>query len=102
MSSSHVLAGRTVLIASSAPQSLTAELEGVGARVLSWPRLDIHAPETFAALDEAIENLFGYDWLIFRNLSAVTFFLARFQGLGHQISDLDSVRVERRDGQLSR
>ena len=50
-------------------------------------------PESHEALDEAIENLFGYDWLIFRNVNAVNFFLRRFQTLGHEISELDSVRV---------
>ena len=87
------LTGRTLLIAPSAEREIAITLECQGARVLSWPRLDIHAPETFAALDEAIENLFGYDWLIFRNLSAVSFFLARFQELGHDTTELDSVRV---------
>jgi uroporphyrinogen III methyltransferase/synthase len=93
MSSNRLLNGRTVLIASSAPQSLTAELAGVGARVLRWPSLDIRALETYTALDEAIENLFGYDWLIFRNVNAVALFLDRFQELRHEISELDSVRV---------
>jgi uroporphyrinogen III methyltransferase / synthase len=93
MSSNRPLTGRTVLIASSAPQALTAELEGVGARVISWPNLDIRAPETYSALDAAIENLFGYDWLVFRNVNAVAFFLSRFQELEHEISELDSVRV---------
>ncbi len=60
---------------------------------MSWPKLDIHAPETYAELDEAIENLFGYDWLIFQNVNAVAFFLGRLQKLGHALSELDSVRV---------
>ncbi len=93
MSNNRPLAGRTVLIASPAGQELGAELEIVGARVVNWPQLDIHAPETYTALDEALENLFGYDWLIFRNVNAVTFFLSRFQKLGHEISELDSLRV---------
>jgi uroporphyrinogen III methyltransferase / synthase len=93
VSNNRPLTGRTILIASSGARSLTAELEIRGARLLSWPRLDIRPPETYAALDEAIENLFGYDWLIFRNVNAVTFFLSRLRELGHEISELDSVRV---------
>src|SRR5882762_3683854 len=77
VSNHQPLTGRTILIASSAPQELRAELEVVGARLISWPKLDISPPETYASLDEAIENLFGYDWLIFRNVNAVTFFLGR-------------------------
>jgi len=93
VSNNQPLTGRTILIAYSAPQELRAELEVVGARLISWPKLDISPPETYASLDEAIENLFGYDWLIFRNVNAVTFFLGRLQELGHEISELDSVRV---------
>lgn len=87
------LTGRTVLISPSVTRELTTELERYGARELTWPKLDIRALDNCAALDEAIENLFGYDWLIFRNVNAVDFFLRRFQELGHEISELDSLRV---------
>ncbi len=93
MSNNLPLVGQTFLIAPSAVRELAIALERQGARVVSWPGIDIRAPETYAALDEAIENLFGYDWMIFRNVNAVAFFLARFQELGHEISELDSVRV---------
>jgi uroporphyrinogen III methyltransferase/synthase len=61
--------------------------------VLIWPKLDICAPDNFAAIDDAIENLFGYDWLCFQNINAVNFFLRRFQTLEHEISELDALRV---------
>lgn len=92
MSNNRPLTGRTFLIAASAA-ALTAELEVLGARLLNWPQLDIRPPENYASLDEAIENLFGYDWLIFRNVNTVTFFLSRLRELGHEISELDSLRV---------
>lgn len=87
------LAGRTVLIAPSGAPELTTELERYGARVLTWPKLDVRALDNCDALDESIENLFGYDWLIVRNANAVDFFLRRFQELGHEISELDALRV---------
>lgn len=87
------LTGRTVLIAPAAPRELASELERYGARVITWPEIEFANPESFAALDEAIENLFGYDWLVFRTGHAVEFFLRRFQQLGHEISELDSLRV---------
>ena len=93
MSNNRSLNGRTVLFASSAPHEVAAQLEAAGARVVSWPQLDIRDPETYTTLDEAIENLFGYDWLIFRNLNSITFFLSRLQKLRHDISELDSLRV---------
>lgn len=61
--------------------------------MLVWPKLNLGEPEDYQALDEAIENLFGYDWLIFKNEDAVDFFLRRFQTLAHEISELDALRV---------
>ena len=87
------LTGRTVLVSPSFTRELTTELEGLGARVLTWPKLDIRALDNYEALDEAIDNLFGYDWVIFRNVNAVDLFLRRFQELRHEISELDSLRV---------
>src|ERR1700686_2768239 len=87
------LTGRTVLVSPSVTRELTTELERQGARVLTWPKLDIRALDNCDALDESIENLFGYDWLIFRNVNAVNFFLRRFQDTGHEISELDSLSV---------
>jgi len=93
MSTKGPLTSRTILIASSVPLELTTELERYGARVLTWPKLDVRAPDNFAAIDEGIGNLFGYDWLIFQSVNAVNFFLRRFQTLGHEISELDALRV---------
>jgi len=68
------------------------QLERSGARVIRWPELFIFAPANYSALDEAIENLFGYDWLILKNVVAADQFLQRFQ-LQHQTSELDELRV---------
>ncbi len=88
------LSNRTVLISPTETEGeLAKELAQHGARVLAWPTLDIGAPETYDILDQAIENLFGYDWLIFPRVPAVDFFLRRFRGLGHEISELDALRV---------
>jgi uroporphyrinogen III methyltransferase/synthase len=87
------LIGRTVLVSPSAARELTTELERYGARVITWPEIEIRDPEDFTALDEAIANLFGYDWLLFRTGNAAEFFLRRFQKLGHEISELDRLRV---------
>src|SRR6266446_6535832 len=87
------LSARTILIAPSAPRDLVVELERYGARVICWPEIEIAGPESFIALDEAIENLFGYDWLIFHTGYAAEFFLKRFRKLGYEVSELDAVRI---------
>jgi uroporphyrinogen III methyltransferase/synthase len=94
-SSERALAGRTVVITRARAQSeeFVAGLEQLGARVLSCPTIEIIEPESFALLDEAIENLYGYDWLVFTSVNGVDYFLKRFEALGHDVSELDELRV---------
>jgi uroporphyrinogen-III synthase len=87
------LANRTILVAASEDLKFAAELTRHGARVLVWPQIEVGEPANYAALDEALQNLFGYDWLIFANVSAAEFFLRRLLNLGHEISELDALRV---------
>src|SRR5207302_8024278 len=84
---------RTVVVASSTSAELVDALKTKHIDVATWPRLHISEPDSFASLDEAIENLFGYDWIIFVSETAIAAFLDRFRELGHEISELDSVRV---------
>jgi len=89
------LAGRTILIAptTNRPDDLTPQLERLGARVIICPRPDVSAPEIYAPVDEAIENLYGYDWLIFAGVPAVEHLLLRLQHLAHEMADLDWLRI---------
>jgi uroporphyrinogen III methyltransferase/synthase len=89
-----LLSNPTVLVSpNEARGGLATQLTRQGARVLAWPVLDVGPPGDFQALDEAIENLFGYDWLIFSTVDSVEFFVRRLVNLGREISELDSVRV---------
>src|SRR5712691_2177064 len=87
------LAGRTIFVAPSGDDELAMDLARHGARVLAWPQIEIVEPDSYSALDEAINNLFGYDWLIFANVNAASSFLRRLQHLDHEISELDALRV---------
>jgi uroporphyrinogen III methyltransferase/synthase len=89
------LAGRTVVITRALAQSaeFAAELERYGARVVACPTIEITAPESYAPLDEAIENLYGYDWVIFTSVNGVDYFLKRLTELGRDTSEMDELRV---------
>ncbi len=89
------LTGRTIVITRARAQSeeFAAELERLGARVVSCPTIEIVEPESYALLDEAIENLYGYDWLIFTSVNGVDYFLRRLETRGHEVSELDELRV---------
>lgn len=77
-----------------APESnLRPHLESAGFQTITWPGLRLAPLENSAALDEAIANLYGYDWIIFINIDAVRFFLERLEQQLQDVSDLDSIRV---------
>src|SRR5215213_857643 len=89
------LEGRTVIVTRAASQAadLTTLLEDYGAKVIVCPTIEIREPDNYARLDEALEHLYGYDWLIFTSTNGVEFFLKRLIDRGLQISDLDEIKV---------
>src|SRR4051812_25591664 len=89
------LAGRTVVITRAAAQSdeFINALEEYGATVFSCPTIEIREPESYERLDEAIEHLYGYDWVIFTSVNAVEFFLRRLSRHNLTAADLDEVNV---------
>ncbi|HLM56037.1 MAG TPA: uroporphyrinogen-III synthase [Pyrinomonadaceae bacterium] len=89
------LEGRTVMITRAREQAgeFTAELERYGARVVACPTIEVVPPESYKRLDEAIADLFGYDWLIFTSTNGVEHFLRRLAEAGKGVEELDALRV---------
>ncbi|HET9527132.1 MAG TPA: uroporphyrinogen-III synthase [Pyrinomonadaceae bacterium] len=89
------LAGRTVVVTRAASQAgeFVAELERYGAKVIVCPTIEIAEPESYERLDEAIDHLYGYDWLIFTSANAIDFFLRRLKTRGVNTDELDEIRV---------
>ena len=92
---SKPLAGRTVVVTRAASQAndFVTELETYGANVIVCPTIEIAEPESYERLDEAIDHLYGYDWLIFTSTNAIDFFLRRLQTRGVNIDQLDEIKV---------
>lgn len=90
-----VLAGRTVVITRALAQAadFVALLESYGASALLCPTIEIAEPESYARLDEAIDHLYGYDWIVFTSVNGVDYFLRRLTARGHEIAELDNLRV---------
>ncbi|HEX3145806.1 MAG TPA: uroporphyrinogen-III synthase [Pyrinomonadaceae bacterium] len=85
---------RSIMVgASLLDREIAAGVESHGGRAISWPAPRIEALEDQGALDEAIENLFGYDWIIFLHSHAVEYFFRRYDELASRVSNLDSLRV---------
>jgi uroporphyrinogen III methyltransferase/synthase len=89
------LDGRTVVVTRAQTQAdeFATQLEQYGARVVVCPTIEICALESYELLDEAIEHLYGYDWLIFTSVNAVDYFFKRFHEHGHETSELDERKV---------
>ena len=89
------LEGRTVIVTRAASQAadLTTLLEGYGANVIVCPTIEIREPDNYDRLDEALDHLYGYDWLIFTSTNGVEYFLKRLIDRGLQVSDLDEIKV---------
>ena len=89
------LEGRTVIVTRAASQAadLTTLLESYGANVIVCPTIEIREPDNYARLDEALDHLYGYDWIIFTSTNGVEYFLKRLTDRGQQIADLDEIKV---------
>lgn len=89
------LADRIVVITRAQDQSedFVSELERYGAKVLLCPTIEICELETYERLDEAIEHLYGYDWVIFTSVNGVEYFFRRLEMVNRNASDLDELKT---------
>ena len=70
-----------------------AELEEYGAQVILCPTIEIGEPDSYERLDEAIDHLYGYDWLIFTSVNGVDYFFQRLKARDRSTSDIDELKV---------
>jgi uroporphyrinogen III methyltransferase/synthase len=68
-------------------------LERFGAEVVLCPTIEIRELDSYERLDEAVEHLYGYDWLIFTSVNGVEYFFQRLKARGRNASDLDELKV---------
>ena len=93
--SSDVLRGKRILVtrARSQASSLVQRIESLGGEVVEFPTIEIRPPESYGPLDQAINQIESYDWLIFTSVNGVEQFLNRFEKLGKNIADLAGIEV---------
>jgi len=80
------LFGKTVVVTRAREQAsdLVVRLEALGANCLEIPTIEVVPPSTWDPVDRAIDNLAGYDWLVFTSVNGVGFF---FERLFHRKKD---------------
>ena len=89
------LLSRRVLVTRTREQAsdLIRLLEERGALCLECPTIEVDWPEDLSGLDEAIEALPSYDWVIFSSTNAVRFFLKRLFQKGHDLRLLGGIAL---------
>lgn len=78
------LFGKTVLVTRAREQAsaLTFKLENLGAKCIEAPVIKITDPDSYAELDNAINQIADYQWLIFTSANGVEYFFNRLQEQG--------------------
>ncbi|HTA70731.1 MAG TPA: uroporphyrinogen-III C-methyltransferase [Bryobacteraceae bacterium] len=73
------LFGRKIVVTRSSDQAaeFSERLRALGADAIELPVISIQPPENPGPIDQAIERLASYDWLIFTSVNGVRFFLDR-------------------------
>lgn len=73
------LFGKRVLVTRSRDQAskLSKQLLDLGAEVLECPTIEIVPPQDWQPLDEKIQQLGDYDWVVFTSVNGVEYFIQR-------------------------
>ncbi|MFN2516969.1 MAG: uroporphyrinogen-III synthase [Pyrinomonadaceae bacterium] len=89
------LAGRSVVITRAQAQvnEFVTQLEQFGASVIVCPTIEIRELESYERLDEAIDHLYGYDWIIFTSVNGVEYFFKRLDAHKRETSDIDELKI---------
>jgi uroporphyrinogen III methyltransferase / synthase len=87
------LFGRRIVVTRDRRQSsmLAEPLEALGAEILFVPVIEIANPAESRPLDQAIQNLASYDWLIFTSVNGVRHFV---EALDRSNRDLRSLKAK--------
>jgi uroporphyrinogen III methyltransferase / synthase len=89
------LCRRSVLVTRGADQAgeFTSKLERLGARVYACPTIEITPPASYRELDQAIDALASFDWIVFTSYNAVKYFFGRLSDHGLDTRALGRCRV---------
>ncbi|MBE6472324.1 MAG: uroporphyrinogen-III C-methyltransferase [Coriobacteriaceae bacterium] len=90
------LFGKTIVVTRMSGQGgkLSAALAGLGANAICMPTIEIAEPDSYEALDGAIDIIGGYDWIVFTSANGVERFFARMRHLAAgDARSLSSARI---------
>ena len=89
------LFGKRIVVTRAREQAsqFLARLMESGAECLEFPTIEIIPPKTWEYMDEAIEDLINYHWLLFTSVNGVKYFFQRLDDLGKDVRYLRDIKV---------
>ena len=89
------LFGRTIVVTRARAQAsgLVERLAELGANCLEYPTIEVVPAQDHRPLDEAIQDMASYDWLVFTSVNGVKYFFERLFALGKDVRALHHVRT---------
>jgi uroporphyrinogen III methyltransferase/synthase len=89
------LFGKTVVVTRAREQASDFRLllEAKGAHCLEFPTIEVVPPANWEPVDEAMQNLDQYDWIIFTSINGVRFFFQRLQERGEDVRALHGIKI---------
>jgi uroporphyrinogen III methyltransferase/synthase len=70
-----------------------APLEDLGAEIFEFPTIEIAPPESYKELDESIDGIEKYDWIIFTSANGFKYFIKRLLVKERDIRDLKGIKI---------
>ncbi len=74
-------------------QAMVRSLEELGATVACLPAVAIAEPSSWTPVDQAIDRLAEYQWLVFTSVNGVNYFLERLWRRGYDLRHLGALRL---------
>ncbi len=89
------LFGKRILVTRARKQAsyLVEALSDLGADCVSFPTIDITPPNDWALVDEALQALDRYGWMVFTSVNGVDFFFDRLKYKRKDVRDLGHIRT---------
>ena len=95
VTNSGPLTGQRILVGRAKHQAsaLSSRLQALGAKVLEIPFIEIRKPRSSRPLDEALQNINNYDWLILTSVNGVEALRERLRTLRLTNSKLKHLKI---------
>jgi uroporphyrinogen-III synthase len=94
-SNEKVLVGTNVLVTRGVLQAeeLSRKIIDLGGSVQEFPVIVIEPPKSYAELDQSLDQIQQYDWIVFASVNAVDYLLARYRERGLDEHLLEKCRI---------